>query len=189
MVAVHGMVRRMIFLICISGAPWIGLLFVDPELLFSIVLGPSWTAAGPLAATLSIGALAFAVSNWMDRLLDVMGRQDLNLWTELLALAASMLALLLPLALGASLLWAATIQSLVLALCYMTVVAIVVRLGGIGLRALTAPVLLAIAIAFAFRALGAALHVQGQFGAGSALAVLLALLASGAGAWLALKKA
>lgn len=63
MASVGAMVRRMIRLICIAGAPWVGLLFVDPELLFGLVLGRAWTSAGPLAAVLSIAALAFAVSN------------------------------------------------------------------------------------------------------------------------------
>jgi O-antigen/teichoic acid export membrane protein len=185
--SVGPMLRRMIRLVCIAGAPWVGLLCVDPRLLFATVLGAAWTEAGPLAAALSIAALAFAVSNWMDRLLDVLGRQDLNLWTEVFTLLASTLGLMLPLAFGASLLWACGIQSVVLALCYLTVVAIVVRIGGFGLRALLWPVLLAVAIGVVSWALGSALHQRGQLDTGALVAVLLAALASGGGAWHALK--
>lgn len=56
------------------------------------------------------------------------------------------------------------------------------------MRALFVPVLLALALGLAFWALGAALHIPGQVGAGSVAALLLAVLASGAGAWITLKQ-
>ncbi len=60
---------------------WIFFLFYYQEL-FEFFFGSAWSEAGLYAAILSVPAIAFLLSDWSDRLLDVMGQQKLALKLE-----------------------------------------------------------------------------------------------------------
>ena len=77
----------------LASSPWIGFVVFGNDALFNLLLGEQWWGAGRLAAMLVLPAALFAITNWMDRLLDAIGRQDVNLKVELVAGLASVGAL------------------------------------------------------------------------------------------------
>jgi O-antigen/teichoic acid export membrane protein len=83
------------------------------------VLGDQWLDAGYLAAVLVFPAALFTITNWMDRLLDAVGRQDVNLKVETVAGFSSVGVLWLALAAGYSLTVAVLLQSVALVLSYI----------------------------------------------------------------------
>ncbi len=117
--SLEGPVRRIMTLLVLFGAPLLAFLSHRPEDFFGFLLGERWRAIGPLLAAMSYPALAFALSNWMDRLMDAAGRQHLNLWTEMLSGVTSTFALALVLISGAGLYWAVIAQSAILTLNYL----------------------------------------------------------------------
>ncbi|MDF0583808.1 oligosaccharide flippase family protein [Bradyrhizobium yuanmingense] len=114
----------------IASSSWIALLAFGGDDLFVIVLGPQWSGAGFFAGVLSVPAALFMITNWMDRLLDVIGRQDLNLKLEALAGISSVGGLSLVLAAGHSLAEAVAIQATMLTLSYLAFLAICYQVAG-----------------------------------------------------------
>ncbi|MGY3549388.1 MULTISPECIES: oligosaccharide flippase family protein [unclassified Bradyrhizobium] len=114
----------------IASSPWIALLAFGGDDLFVIVLGDRWNGAGWLAGMLSVPAAFFMITNWMDRLLDVIGRQDLNLKLEAIAGLSSVGGLCLALAAGHSLAEAVAIQATMLTLSYLAFLAVCYQVAG-----------------------------------------------------------
>ena len=100
-------------------SPWIGLVAFGNDALFNLVLGGHWQGTGYLAAVLVFPAALFTVTNWMDRLLDAAGRQDVNLKVEMVAGFSSVGILWIALAAGYSLPLAVLLQSGALVLSYI----------------------------------------------------------------------
>jgi O-antigen/teichoic acid export membrane protein len=90
--------RRLFALIIVIGTPTIGFFLTQPAAIFAFVLGPEWRQSGIYAALLVVPAFLFTLTNWLDRVLDVANRQDLNLKLEL----AVVLLFALPMAIGLS---------------------------------------------------------------------------------------
>jgi O-antigen/teichoic acid export membrane protein len=114
-----GPVDRIARMLLIASAPWLGLVIFGRDPLFILLLGEQWQGAGSIAAMLIIPAALFTVTNWMDRLLDAAGRQDVNLKLEILAGVGSTAALALALVAGGSLTVAILFQSATLIVSYL----------------------------------------------------------------------
>jgi len=70
---------------------WVVFLF-HRSIIFVFVFGEEWRPAGDIAAILSFSAVPFALSNWLDRLFDVLGRQRLVFVMQAVFTAVSILA-------------------------------------------------------------------------------------------------
>jgi O-antigen/teichoic acid export membrane protein len=112
-------VDRFVKWLLLACSPWIGLIAFGNDELFNLVLGTQWQGAGYLAAILVFPAALFTVTNWMDRLLDAAGRQDVNLKVEMVAGLSSVGVLWVALAAGYSLTVAVVLQSGALVLSYI----------------------------------------------------------------------
>ncbi|WOH61252.1 oligosaccharide flippase family protein [Bradyrhizobium sp. BWC-3-1] len=112
-------VDRIMRWLLIVSSPWIALLVFGGDELFMFVLGSRWQGAGWFSAMLVVPASLFMMTNWMDRLLDSIGRQDLNLRLEAVAAISSVGSLLAMLASGRSLTEAVALQSVMLTLSYL----------------------------------------------------------------------
>jgi len=123
-------IGKILTALIVMGAPWLAIIMYRPEDLFSVVLGQSWRNAGTYAFMFAIPVFLFMLSNWMDRILDVVGRQDLNLLTEFLSTTTSLAGLVIALASGASILAAVATQSVILALNYALFIVIAYRISG-----------------------------------------------------------
>jgi O-antigen/teichoic acid export membrane protein len=130
LVAQEARIGKILTALIVIGAPWLAVIMYRPEDLFGVVLGQPWRNAGTYASMLSIPIFLFVLSNWMDRILDVVGRQDLNLFTEFLSAVTSIAGLLIALASGASILTAVATQSIILALNYALFIVIAYRVSG-----------------------------------------------------------
>ncbi len=123
-------VEQIVRWLLLAGSPWIALLAFGGDQLSTIVLGSSWQGTGELAAILVLPAALFAITNWMDRLLDVAGRQDMNLKLESLSGTSSVVALWGVLATGGSLVQAVTAQSVALTINYLILLLICYVVAG-----------------------------------------------------------
>lgn len=112
-------VDRFVRWLLLASSPWIGLIAFGNDALFNLVLGEQWQGAGYLAAVLVFPAALFTITNWMDRLLDAVGRQDVNLKMEGVAGLTSIGILWLALTVGSSLTQAVLLQSGALVLSYL----------------------------------------------------------------------
>ncbi|OCK58343.1 oligosaccharide flippase family protein [Bradyrhizobium sp. LMTR 3] len=112
-------VDRFVKWLLVACSPWIGLVAFGNDALFNLVLGDHWQGAGYLAAVLIFPAALFTVTNWMDRLLDAAGRQDVNLKVELVAGLSSVGVLWAALATGCPLALAVLLQSAALVVSYI----------------------------------------------------------------------
>ncbi len=141
-------VAAIFLILTLMSAPWIPLLWRWPEEIFGCVLGDRWRAAGPIAAVLAFPMLLHALNNWLDRIFDLLGRQKLSLALELISTSTSLLALVIVLMVGGSLLEAVFAQALVLTMNYLAYVVVVYRIAGykIGPLLRTLTVLVAICV-------------------------------------------
>ena len=112
-------VDRLVRWLVLASSPWIGFVIFGDDALFNFLLGRQWQGAGQLAAMLVLPAALFTITNWMDRLLDAIGRQDVNFKVEVIAGLSSVGALWATLAVGGSLVQAVLMQSTALALSYL----------------------------------------------------------------------
>lgn len=128
--AQYGAVDRIIRWLLIVSSPWIALLIFGGDELFGFVLGPRWQGAGGLSALLVLPASFFMLTNWMDRLLDSIGRQDINLKLEAVAAISSVGCLWAVLASGRSLSEAVALQSAALTLSYLAVLGVCYAAAG-----------------------------------------------------------
>lgn len=149
-------IGRILTLLVLLGTPLLAVLAHRPEDIFGFVLGERWREIGPILAIMAFPALAFSLSNWMDRLLDATGKQHLNLWTEMACSLSSTLGLVLLLISGAGLLWAVVTQSALLTLNYLFFVYLTYRIAGYDRRVLMRLLILAVGLFF-----GVSLLLQG----------------------------
>jgi O-antigen/teichoic acid export membrane protein len=112
-------VKRILMVVVLSGAPMLAALVYRSEHIFGWVLGEQWREIGPYMAALAFPALAFSLSNWMDRMLDTAGKQHLNLVAEMVCGISSTLGLALVLMSDAGLYRALVLQSVLLTLNYL----------------------------------------------------------------------
>lgn len=123
-------IKKIMTLFILIGAPLLAVVSNRPEDFFGLLLGEPWRAIGPFLAVLAFPALAFALSNWMDRLMDAAGHQHINLWTEIASGITSTFALVLVLVSGAGMLWAVIAQSAMLTLNYLFFIYLTYRVAG-----------------------------------------------------------
>jgi len=123
-------VDRFVRWLLLASSPWIGLIAFGNDALFNLVLGDQWQGAGYLAAVLVFPAALFTITNWMDRLLDAVGRQDVNLKVEAVAGLTSAGILWTALAAGGSLSLAVLLQSGALLLSYLAFIWICYGIAG-----------------------------------------------------------
>ena len=128
--ALEATIGKIMTLLVMVGVPFLAVVSHRPEDFFGLLLGERWRAIGPLLAAMAFPALAFALSNWMDRLMDAAGHQDINLWTEMASGITSTSALVLVLISGAGLLWAVIAQSVILTLNYLFFIYLTYRVAG-----------------------------------------------------------
>ena len=123
-------VDRFVRWLLLASSPWIGLIAFGNDALFNLVLGDQWQGAGYLAAVLVFPAALFTITNWMDRLLDAVDRQDVNLKVEAVAGLTSAGILWTALAAGGSLSLAVLLQSGALLLSYLAFIWICYGIAG-----------------------------------------------------------
>ena len=121
---------RFVRWLLLASSPWIGLIAFGNDALFNLVLGDQWQGAGYLAAVLVFPAALFTITNWMDRLLDAVDRQDVNLKVEAVAGLTSAGILWTALAAGGSLSLAVLLQSGALLLSYLAFIWICYGIAG-----------------------------------------------------------
>lgn len=134
--SVGPLVQQIVAGIALLAAPWVGVVVAEPALLFALVLGEDWREAGVFAAILAVPAVLFTLTNWFDRLLDVVQRQDANLKLEIFASVLSVGGFAGLLIVGASVIAATFVQSLGLVAAYLTVLLVAYRICGFPLRPL-----------------------------------------------------
>lgn len=105
--------------LALLGAPWVVIAIFWHRELVSLVLGPAWVDAAAFVPAVALPAFLFTLTNWIDRLLDVAGRQDLNLKLEGIAAFLGTGALALFLYFGADAELAAHAQGFGLILSYL----------------------------------------------------------------------
>jgi len=123
-------VDRLVRWLLLASSPWIAFVAFGNDALFNFLLGEQWHGAGHLAAALALPAALFTITNWMDRLLDAVGRQDVNLKVEIVAGLGSVGVLWIALAAGASLTLAVTWQCAALVLSYAAFIWICYGIAG-----------------------------------------------------------
>ncbi len=123
-------VDRLVRWLLLASSPWIAFVAFGNDALFNLLLGEQWHGAGHLAAALALPAALFTITNWMDRLLDAVGRQDVNLKVEIVAGLGSVGVLWIALAAGASLTLAVTWQCAALVLSYAAFIWICYGIAG-----------------------------------------------------------
>lgn len=175
------LVTRLLLVITVLAAPWLGVLACGPAAAFGLILGDAWRDAGPLAALLAVPALFFAQSNWMDRFLDLRGRQDLNLLAGVATTGLSVGALWLALGSGASLLVATGAQAAVLVVAYVGFMALAYRIARFSPAGLWRAFFLAWGLMAVFSIVvsssAGAVGTWPAMGLGAALATLVTVLA------------
>lgn len=145
--AVDSLVQRIIAGMALICAPWLGLAMSQHEFLFALLLGEEWKGAGVYAALLAVPAVLFMLTNWLDRLLDVAQRQDMNLKLEVVAAVLSVGAFWIVLSLNASLAVVTAVQASALAASYCLVLFVVYRICGFPLRPLVRTLVLSALLA------------------------------------------
>lgn len=176
-------VGRILAAIVVLGAPWLAIFAFHAGDIFALVLGESWRSAGPLAALMIVPVFLSALSNWLDRIFDLTGRQGVNLLVELATATASIGALAAALAAGAGVVTAVAIQCAVLALSEAALIVLAYRVAGFRLAILGRLVLMGVAIAAAF-AIG--LRVTDAWMASASIvlaASIIAITVGGFAAW------
>jgi len=153
-------IGRILAALVLLGAPWLGVVLYRPEELFGLVLGDAWSRAGTYAAVFAVPVFLFALRNWMDRILDVAGRQDLNLITEFVSAISSLAGLVLALLAGKPILVAVGIQSAILAVNYGLFMLIAYRVAGYRVAPLGHMTILCVLLVSIFMLL---LHVVGSW--------------------------
>jgi O-antigen/teichoic acid export membrane protein len=193
-VAEHGLaaqedrVNRVLSALAMAGAPWLAILAYQPEALFGLILGDAWRNAGSFAALMAMPIFLFTLSNWMDRILDVIGRQDLNLLTEVISAVTSTAGLVITLIAGASAQTAVAVQCVILSLNYAFFIFITYRVARYRTVALVRLIIMAIVIAGIFAAI---LNVMGRYMTVEMVYSIVSFLAVAFGAislWIHLKE-
>jgi O-antigen/teichoic acid export membrane protein len=175
-------VDRFVRWLLLASSPWIGFVAFGNDALFNLLLGVQWQGAGHLAAVLVLPAALFTITNWMDRLLDAVGRQDVNLKVEMVAGLASVSVLWVALAAGGSLTLAVILQSSALVLSYVGFIWICYGIAGWPRSALVVSLCVAAAVGgltYLFLVmLGLVLSQTSVFlvGAASAMLITIAIL-------------
>ena len=105
--------------LALTSAPWIGLFLYDPIFIFTALLGEKWSEAGLFGALMTAPAFAFLLTGWLDRAVDAVGRQDLNLKTQAIASLGSVGTFAAFLICFQNLFVATVAQSVVLSLAYI----------------------------------------------------------------------
>ncbi len=123
-------VGRILTALVVTGSPWLAIVLFRPNELFGLALGDVWYEAGTYAAVIAIPVFLFALRNWMDRILDVAGRQDLNLMIEFVSATTSIAGLVMMLASGSSVLAAVSVQSFILAINYAFFMFVAYKVAG-----------------------------------------------------------
>lgn len=98
----------------VLGAPMVVFFCAHDRLILGTLFGEAWTEAGPLGSVLIWPAMALVFSTWMDRLYDVLRKQDVIFTLELIFTPLSLLALGVPLSLGTEAMSALIVQSAVM---------------------------------------------------------------------------
>lgn len=107
-----------------------------PDYLIGLIFGQKWTEASSYVVILTIASFPLLFGNWMDRFLDVLGKQRVAFFMEVAfsVLAVSIMSTVFWVGGGAKL--AITSQALVMGLYYSTWILIVFRLADIPLKLL-----------------------------------------------------
>ena len=116
---VESTVQRLLRGLALIGAPWVVVVIFWHRELVPLVLGSRWVDAAVFVPAVALPAFLFALTNWMDRLLDVAGRQDLNLKLEAVAALLGTGGLAIFLVFGADIEWAAHAQGVGLIVSYL----------------------------------------------------------------------
>jgi O-antigen/teichoic acid export membrane protein len=123
-------IDRLVRSLLLASSPAIGFVAFGNDALAEALLGPQWRGAGQLAAMLVFPAALFTITNWMDRLLDAVGRQDVNLKVEMIAGLSSIGAFWGALGAGTSLTTAVFLQCVALSISYLWFLWMCYRVAG-----------------------------------------------------------
>ena len=140
-------INRILSWLTLLGVPILAILVQLPEEIFGLLLGERWSPIGPYLAAFAFPAMAFSLSNWMDRLIDTAaGKPHINLWTELISGVTSTGGLLLVLAFGGEILEAVVTQSVLLTLNYLFFIYLTYHITGFKRAFLMRLLILAVAL-------------------------------------------
>ncbi|KAE8765239.1 lipopolysaccharide biosynthesis protein [Georgenia thermotolerans] len=114
-----GLVNRAMRDLLLIGIVPCGIAFVAGPTVVPYLLGDSWNNTGAIVAALALGALAQFVVAPFSQLLNVSGAQRGLLIWDIVRFGSSMLAWVLPWALGAGILASVIAYSLMLSMCYV----------------------------------------------------------------------
>lgn len=139
-------INRILLLQILAGVPLLAVVVSYPTEILGWVLGDRWKDIGTIIAPLLVPAFVFSISNWMDRLLDSVGRQDLNLKTEIVSGVTSAATLAIWFFLDLGIHAAVAAQSIVLTLNYVFFIYLVYTVAEYNRMRLVSLTLLAIAV-------------------------------------------
>ena len=91
--AVEASAHRLLRGLVIIASPALVLFLFHHDTLFGLAFGPKWTGSSELGLILIWAAFTFLLSNWMDRLYDVLSLQRLSLFLEVAFGVLSLLVL------------------------------------------------------------------------------------------------
>jgi O-antigen/teichoic acid export membrane protein len=166
---VVGTMRRM----ALMGAPLVVLFLFNVDWVFGAVLGSRWEESARYAQFLAFPAFLALLSTWLDRILDVLGRQRLALLMEVIFGIASLGAFGVAMALLKDPQLAVAAYCAALALCYVAWFAVVFRVASFSLAGLrgAGAVFLSVTAAAAV-AHGLAVALLGRMGGFALMGVL-----------------
>lgn len=107
-----------------------------PDYLIGLIFGPQWVAASSYVIILIISSLPLLFGNWMDRFLDVLGKQSAALIMEVVFSVLSISVMAGVFWLGGSLKLSITCMAIVMAVYFSSWIYIVFRLAKISLEPL-----------------------------------------------------
>lgn len=134
--AVEGPVVRLMLLVAGCSTPAFVLFVFHAGRLFALAFGREWTDAGEYALLLAIPGFVLLHTNWLDRLLDVAGRQRLALAMESSFSVASIAGFVIGLVGYQSVRFAVALQAAVLLVYNVVWVVVAFRVLGFGLAEL-----------------------------------------------------
>jgi O-antigen/teichoic acid export membrane protein len=150
------------------------------ETIFRLIFGSQWDAAIPYTRILAIPAILFLQTNWLDRVFDVTGRQDLVLRLETIFSVLSLSGLAVGLWVFGSSQLAIVIFSSILVVYYLSIAFTAFRLAGFDLRVIairqTSVLILALVLAGAYFGLRFLVFAPAAFVIQLVLSGLLALV-------------
>lgn len=130
-------ILRSLFFINKAATPFFVLFWLAHARIFEFVFGPEWRGASVYGVVLSVPMFILLHTNWLDRSMDVLGRQKLAFLLETAFSVASVLALVAGLLLCGSVFYGVLLQAVAFALYNIVWLLILFRIANFRMSGLT----------------------------------------------------